>query len=118
MELQDGTLAVAERQGGAFLDQVVRQAVYPALWKLLRVNSRCLGSFARTRPRARRTDLLAAGFAGVLVAIARVLELGASLKELEDELVGFTTHPLLSKGLVVTAAAGAGAGAGGQARWT
>lgn len=101
MELQDGTLAVAERQGGAFLDQVVCQAVYPTLRKLLRVNSRSPGSFSSTRSRAWRTDLLPAGFAGVLVAIARVLELGASLEELEDELVGFATHRGLLKAAVV-----------------
>ena len=34
----------------------------------------------------------AAGFARMLVAIARVFQLGAPVEELEDELVGFATH--------------------------
>lgn len=37
-------------------------------------------------------EYFAAGFARMLVAIARVFQLGTPVEELEDELVGFATH--------------------------
>lgn len=62
-------MAVAERDGLAFFHQMVGEAVNATLGK----------------------DL-PAGFACVLVAIARVFQLGTPVEELEDELVGFATH--------------------------
>lgn len=69
VESQEDALTVTERDGLAFLDQVIGEAVNTALGELL---TACL--------------------AGMLVAVAGVLELGASDEELEDKLVGFTTH--------------------------
>lgn len=69
VELQQRALAVAEGQRRAFLDQVGGEAVDAALG-----------------------ELLAARLARVLVAVARILELGAALKVLENQLVGPATH--------------------------
>lgn len=79
-----------QRQGGAFFGEVVREAIDAALGKLRtlsatrnRVDRRgCLGS----------THFFATMPTRVLVAIAGILELGAALKVLEDELVGAATH--------------------------
>jgi hypothetical protein len=38
------------------------------------------------------TDLLPTRFAGVLVAIASIFELGTPFKELEDQLIGLAPH--------------------------
>jgi hypothetical protein len=69
VEPEEHALAIAKRDGLALLDQVIGEAVDAAL-----------GEF------------LTAGLAGVLIAVAGILELGASDKELEDELVGLATH--------------------------
>lgn len=39
VELQDGALAVAQREGGTFLHEVVGEAIYTALWELRRGRS-------------------------------------------------------------------------------
>lgn len=69
MESKKNALAVPERNGLAFLDQVVGQAIDAPFGKFL-----------------------ATGLAGMLVAITRILELGTSNEELEDQLVGFASH--------------------------
>lgn len=69
MESKEHTLAVTKRNGLAFLDQVVRQAVDTTLG-----------------------ELFATGLARMLVPVAGVLEFGASNEELEDECVGFAPH--------------------------
>lgn len=62
-------MAVTQRDGLTFLDKMVGQAIDAALGKFF-----------------------AAGLAGMLVAVASILEFLTSDKELEDELVGFATH--------------------------
>ena len=69
VQSQQDALAVTQRDGLTFLDEMVGQAVDATFGKFL-----------------------AAGLAGVLVAVAGILELLASNEELEDELVGFATH--------------------------
>jgi hypothetical protein len=71
-------LTVAERDGLAFFYQMVGEAVNATLW-----------------------EYLPAGFACVLVAIARVFQLGTPVEELEDQLVGFATHVARLSGRVL-----------------
>jgi hypothetical protein len=69
VESKKNALAVPKRNGLAFLDQVVGQAIDAPFGKFL-----------------------SAGLAGMLVAITRILELGTSNEELEDKLVGFASN--------------------------
>ena len=69
MELKQSTLPIADRNGLTLLDEMVCQAIYATLGKLL-----------------------SASFASVLIAVAGVLQLRTALEKLEDELVRFTTH--------------------------
>lgn len=71
MKSQENALSVTERNGLAFLDQVVGQAVDATL-----------------------RELLTAGLAGVLISVAGVFELLASNEELEDELIRLSTHSM------------------------
>lgn len=102
VDLQQGALAVAERKRGAFFDEVVREAVYAALGELSRrsvaaLESRRACGVGKTKMRwaaggGRRAHLFAARLARVLVAVAGILELGAALEELEDQLVWAPSH--------------------------
>lgn len=69
MELKESTLAVSNRYGLAFFDEMVCQTVYPSF-----------GEF------------LSASLARVLIPVAGILQLGAALEELEDQLIGFSAH--------------------------
>lgn len=69
MKSQENALTISQGNRLALLHQVIGQTIDTPL-----------GEF------------LAAGLAGMLVAITRVLELGTSNEELEDELVGFSPH--------------------------
>jgi hypothetical protein len=69
VESQQDALSVPQRDRGAFLYQMIGEAIDAAFGKLL-----------------------AACLARMLVAITGILKLLASNEELEDELVGFATH--------------------------
>lgn len=71
MKSQEDALPVTERNGLAFLDQMVGQAVDATL-----------------------RELFTAGLAGVLISVAGVFELLASNEELEDELIRLSTHSM------------------------
>lgn len=69
MESQQDALTITEGDGLALLHQVIGQAVDTSLGKHFTT-----------------------GLAGVLVSIARVLQLRTPVEELEDELVRFAAH--------------------------
>jgi hypothetical protein len=64
-------LSVPEWDGLAFFHQVIREAIDATFG-----------------------ELLAARLAGMLVAIARILEFRSAIEELKDELIGLATHRL------------------------
>lgn len=104
MHLQQGALPVAERKGGAFLDEVVGERVYTAFGELSQRSAEVergeTGGRGRRKgkrecggePRCGMGYLLAARLACVLVAVAGIFELGAALKKLEDQLVRAPPH--------------------------
>jgi hypothetical protein len=90
VELQQRALAVGQGQGGAFFDQVAREAVYAALGKL-----RWSAIFTPTRELCAWrgcTHFFAARLARVLVAVTGIFELGAALEVFKDKLIGSATH--------------------------
>lgn len=69
VKTQEHALTVTERNGLALFDQVVGEAIDAAF-----------------------RELFATGLAGVLVSIARVLQLRTSNEELKNKLIGLATH--------------------------
>jgi hypothetical protein len=95
VDLQQGALAVAQRKGGTFLDEVVREAIDAAFGELSSASAGAAASVGKTKmpcASAVVAYLFAARLARVLVAIAGILELGAALEELEDQLVRPPPH--------------------------
>lgn len=80
VESQAGVDALGLRDGRTLLGEVVREAVDAALG-----------------------EVLAAGLAAVVVAVAVVVQLGASLEELEDQGIGPATHLATGPGTCASA---------------
>ena len=83
VDLQQGALPVAQRESGAFFDEVVREAIYTALGELGSVSR--LVSCGGTKNAVGFTDcsshLFTAALARVLVAITCILEFRPALEE-------------------------------------
>jgi hypothetical protein len=77
-------LSVAQRNGGAFLDEMSGKTINSPLGEFLRMSARCSHLDMK--------NYFSTGLAGVLVAVRGILEFLTAFEKLENELIWFSSH--------------------------